>query len=365
MSHLQNLLASKKIELDDLNVSKLEKLIRGKSRIVKKSWDILKNNLQQNISTRDAQEICASLFGYRNRNALVAIENKKDFPIKEWIKQNNIKNEFLKFAYESWFFIQAQPRHKKRLDIVNPNEIFVTKNTVLKGLFEIENKYFLSHKNTNKTPDHIPNYLIFKNLSKFNIYFKNVIDNEKNNVDIDYSIFDINLNKLDYLKFGNYFISLPKKLSHVIIGGAYAQNCMENSQNVQNSYTKIKTNIANFNNGINCNYMDAHIIDDRTGRLVGIFALEEIFITKRKGSPNRSLFVNFTNGFNEEMEHSLLNLINHLYGIKGTPSEEFLRQPRNQPIQPLPIPPSIHGGDGKIYLVEKEILDEWTKHFKN
>ena len=364
MSKLNITLRNEGINLNEKEINQLESLITGKKRLVTKSWELMNSFLKSkgyNLNKRIIQDITANTLGIRNRNTLVALENKDSFPIKEWLKQHNISNDFLKFAYESWWSFQAEPRHKKRLDAVQPKQIQPSKNSLLKGFQSLNHKYTEAYNKKVEIPDHIPSYLISNEMKEKNIitpYLHKILSKKENDIVIDYTMFDLDLSLLDFQKVGNYYISLPKNLIHVFLGAHYAHNCMEGR--ALDYYTRIKSDIENFNNGLLSGYLDAHIIDDRTNSIVGIFALEEIFQIRAHGRAKRSLFVNNCNSTNRDMEIKLQNLITNIYGIKSSYSVD-----KGEEVKPLTnFSKNIQGYKSIDQALPREILSEYNYYFR-
>ena len=366
MSKLKQLLTNEKVNLSEKDIEKLSDLLSGKKRFSFKSWSLMKDFLAKrdaSLSTRKIQDICATFFGYRNRNTLVSLENHKDFPIKQWMDYFNIEDDFLKFSYMAWWNYQAEPRHKRNLYKVIPEQVKVYLSSVEKAFFEMEHSYVkdnFSSFHFKGIPSSLPNYLISPNMISNNYlpsFYQNILCTKENDVEIDYSIFDLDFTKLDFKRIGEYYISLPKNIQHVKIGVHLAKNCMEGQ--ALNCYKRIKANPEQFNQGnMSGAYLDAHIIEDKTNRIVGVLALEEIVNLKKHGKVSTSLFVNVCNGKNNRMESLLLKLIKDVYSIE--PEKEYTLC--EQEVAPFPWKDSHYEVKSDL---PRKVVDNWMYHFKS
>tara|TARA_Y100000034_G_scaffold136937_2_gene217372 strand:+ start:10856 stop:11983 length:1128 start_codon:yes stop_codon:yes gene_type:complete len=296
MSNLQKIIKNYGHNLSKETSEKITKKVSGKDRLVKKSWIILKEELNKEgikLGTRTLQDITAKLLKERNRNTLVGLENRKNFTIKEWLKQNNITEDFKKFAYISWWNFEAEDRHKSKMNKVNPQEIRPSLNSIKKQIVLGENLNL--YNKDFKHPEGIPYYLRNISYSNTNLDVKNVeadddsifkfpkeLTGEKNssfgyslkNIKLSYDHFPLELKHIDGLMLNDrYKIILPKTSDEVLYGGQLARNCM-GSPIAMSRYIKqtfILKNVNKYNN-----YIDAHIVDTKENLLVGILALEKI-----------------------------------------------------------------------------------------
>lgn len=235
--------------------------------------------------------------------------------IEQWLKNHKITNPKDVFIYTAWWNHQAEARHKKSLKVVIPNQIKVSKKAItnevisfvknekIKELEHIFGENVLVRKLISTSC--LSDYLLREEERKKGVF----LQLEYKITPIDYSVLSVDFSALDGYKFGEYEIRLPKNSTEVMIGGLLLNNCMGSHggnlcREMMNSPKEFEKNF---------HYIDAHIIKDN--KLVGVFALEEIFRLKATGKIERSLFVNICNTTNFDLELQLQQVVKQEFKI--------------------------------------------------
>ena len=364
---LNKLLKEKNVNLSPKSLNLLEKELNSKKRAYIKSWKILQERIkkeQQSLSTRDCQEVLSKYYKLRYRNILVAQEKKEDFPIKQLLKFESNKDPFYDFAIKAWWKYEAKDRHRKNIYKINLKQIKPNKNTLFKAFLDQKfNHPFLTQirdfsETWKSITNHVPDYLK-DNMSKNEPVPTNMKSFFSKDFDISYKGFSLNLEQLDNMPLGDdYIIILPKKLTHIRLGGIKAKNCVS----ALRTFHKYKEIESNKDKALlkGSTYMDAHILNIKTKEFVGIFALEELFHIQRDGKPVKSLFVNDCNGTNREMEIKLNQLIFDLYKLEN--KKRLKDYTGDQTVKNIKYSHSLF--ENSSFLMPNEILNKYNTYYK-
>lgn len=237
----------------------------------------------------------------------------------EWLAKNKITSKKDVFKLTAWFNHQATDKEKANLQVVKPEQVNVFVKTIANELAHILSKedgmntmaefveeldmdsHIYYYPMTAISEAVIPNYLISLDERNFGFYD---VHTHKKAIQIDYSIFKTDFTPLDKSSRGEFTIHLPKTSHEVHKGASFMCNCME----VQATEIIKKMNANPRQHEENYNYIDAHIVKDN--QMVGVLALEEINCIKANGHPRKSLFVNYSNRTNQEMENFCIDWVN-------------------------------------------------------
>lgn len=230
--------------------------------------------------------------------------------LNEWLVKNNVKSSKDQFIYTAWWNHQAQSKHFKRSNLVKPEHIVVSKKAITKEVTRCllnNDLTFVNELFNNFNPKpliNLPDYLVFADEKKNGFY--NALQHDESV--IDYSLMKLPFERLDGFRFDEYTIRLPRTTEEVQRGGYIMCNCMSGGSG---RMLEFFNDPIKYQDGYQ--YLDAHIIKDN--KLVGIFALEEILSFFDGKSVRKSIFVNYCNSYNLEMEAKLKNIIELAFNI--------------------------------------------------